>query len=279
MAPERPHPGEPVISSPHNARVKWLRKLHQRRTRHTSGLALAEGWRVIDGLQRAQARFHSLWLEADARPPEGYEHLLPTLAHVPRTTVTAAVMKTIADTTTPQGVVAVVEIPRPSLADVLGQGDGLILILDGVQDPGNGGALVRTAVAAGVQGIVTTAGTVDLYSPKALRAAAGLTPARPVATDVPVPDVMDALQRRGISVRLLDVGPGASPFAMDWRGGHALVVGSEARGADPLFRQAGETVRIPMAAPAESLNAAVSAAICLYEAARQRGSFFFDVSG
>lgn len=273
MAPGRTHAGEPVISSPHNPRVKWLRKLHQRRARHAFGLALAEGWRVIDGLKRAEARFHSLWLAEDARPPEGYEDLLPALAHVPRTTVTAAVMKTIADTTTPQGVAAVVEIPRPSLSDVLGKGEGLVLVLDGIQDPGNGGALVRTAVAAGVQGIITTSGTVDLYSPKALRGAAGLTVARPVAADVPVPEVMAALKERGITVRLLDVGPGTSPFDLDWRGGHALVVGSEARGAHPLFREAAETVRIPMAPPAESLNVAVSAAVCLYEAARQRGSF------
>lgn len=264
-----------VITSPHNPRVKLLRRLHERRHRARTGLTLVEGWRAVDGLCRARAPIRELWVAEGAEPPVAMASLEERLAGVPRTAVPWSVFRTFADTETPQGVVAVVEVATVSLEQLLARHpDGLFLIVDGVQDPGNGGALVRTAVAAGVAGIVTTPGTVDLYGPRALRGAAGLTPACPLAPDVPRRRIAAALAEAGVGVYVLDVAGARSPFDVDWRGGRALVAGAEGGGAGPEWGEAGaERLRIPMREPAESLNVAVSAGICLYEAARQRGAF------
>src|SRR5690606_36422025 len=134
-----------------------------------------------------------VWVAGTARPPQGQEDIWERLHPVPRVTASEAVMKVLADTAAPQGVVAVVEVPGTSLDQLLGAVGtgggpaagraGMVLVLDGLQDPGNAGALVRTALATGVAGLVTTPGTVDLYSPRALRGAAGLTPACPIAAD------------------------------------------------------------------------------------------------
>lgn len=264
-----------VITSPHNPRVKLLRRLHERRHRARTGLTVVEGWRAVEGLCRARGRIRELWLAEDAEPPAAVAALEEQLAGVPRVTVPRPIFRTFAGTETPQGVVAVVEVATVSLEDMLARHpDGLFLVVDGVQDPGNGGALVRTAVAAGAAGIVTTPGTVDLYGPRALRGAAGLTPACPVAPDVPRDVLARGLAAAGVGLFVLDVNGTRSPFDVDWRGGRALVVGSEGEGVGPGWDEAGaEPLRIPMREPAESLNVAVSAGICLYEAARQRGAF------
>lgn len=270
------HQGKPVITSLQNPRVKMVRRLHERRHRLETGLTFAEGWRALDGLWRAGARFHSWWTAEGARPPRDQEDLDRRLAHVPHYTVSSRVFAALAGTVSPQGVIAVIHIQYAVLEQLLSRGAAapdhpLLLVLDGLQDPGNAGALVRAALATGATGVVTTPGTVDLFGPKALRGAAGLTPACPVVPDVPREALVEHLERAGVRLLVLDAGGAVSAFETDWRGPAALVVGSEGRGASEVFhRHAVERVRIPMLPPVESLNAAVSAAVCLYEAARQR---------
>lgn len=212
----------------------------------------------------------------DASPPEGMEGLWEQVAHVPRFTVSPSVFQAMADTATPQGILAVFHLPVVTLAEVLQKMAApgrvpLLAVLDGIQDPGNGGTLVRTAVAAGVSAVLTGPNTVDLFSPRALRAAAGLTPACPILPPRESQELADYFLRQGGRFVLLDVDGTRSIYDVDWRGPVGLIVGSEGQGASRVWRQmAAECVRIPMQPPVESLNAAVSGAICLYEALRQR---------
>jgi TrmH family RNA methyltransferase len=208
-------------------------------------------------------------------------------------------------TETPQGVAALVR-PRLGTFDDLIGGTPLILILAGVQDPGNVGTLVRTAEALGASGVAACAagsiGTANPFSPKALRASAGAALRLPIMRGISAPVLLAQLRIAGVRVcaacpdEASAAGEGEAtsarwranltkplaPWKIDWRGPVALLIGNEGAGLpDELVRSADAVVRIPHAphysaagdenAPAESLNAAIAGSILLYEAARQRG--------
>ena len=176
--------------------------------------------------------------------------------------VSETVMAACSDTQTPQGVLAVVPFmslePRP----------GLLLILDGIRDPGNLGTILRSAESAGVGQVLLTPGTVDLYNPKVVRGAMGAHLRLPVLSQ-DWPAIRKAVS--GQTVWLADAAAGIAYDAVDWTQPSALIVGGEASGAGQ--EAAGLTtgrVSIPMAGGADSLNAAMAATIILFEAARQR---------
>jgi TrmH family RNA methyltransferase len=172
----------------------------------------------------------------------------------------------LGETETPQGLLAVVREPRPSLAGLLAEARSL-LVLDGVQDPGNAGTLVRTAAAFGLDGVLALDGTVDPWSPKAVRASAGCGFRLPVIT-LPWRDAAGALEASGVAVLVADAGGrpvGESPAPARW----ALVVGSEARGARAeVKRAAAALVAVPMPGGTESLNAGVAGAILMFDLTR-----------
>jgi RNA methyltransferase, TrmH family len=183
--------------------------------------------------------------------------------------VAPAVMRSIADTETPQGVVAVVALPERSVPrfDALA---GFVLILDGVRDPGNVGTLMRAAAAANCDAVVTIAGSADAFAPKVVRAAMGAHFRVPVVADVgwdaigpaiaPLPSIIGA------------EGAASLPYdEVDGTRGCAIVVGNEDHGLSAEARRwCTGTACIPMARGVESLNASVSGAIMLYEVVRQR---------
>ncbi len=178
--------------------------------------------------------------------------------------VTDEVMAAMADTVTPQGVLAVLPIPELPAAG----GPRFVLIPDQVRDPGNLGTMLRTAWAAGVTQVLLPPGTVDPTNPKVVRAGMGAhfhLSIRTVGWDV----IASAVE--GADVRLAEAGRGLAYDAVDWRGDVALIIGGEAAGAGGEAREAAACVQIPMRRGVESLNAAVAAGILLFEAARQRG--------
>jgi TrmH family RNA methyltransferase len=143
----------------------------------------------------------------------------------------------------------------------------LLLVLDGLQDPGNLGTIVRSAVGSGVVGTLAVRGGADPFGPKAVRAAAGALFRLPVARPGDA-ELAEAL--RGRRVWLAEAGRGERYDRVDWRGPGALVIGSEAGGASPRLRDlATGRVSIPLSGELESLNAGVAASILLFEAARQ----------
>lgn len=195
---------------------------------------------------------------------------LDRLVPAPRiVTVDAPVMRMLADTETPQGIVAVAALPAGGLP-CLDPRRALLLVLDGLRDPGNVGTLLRAGAAAGCDAIVTTFGSADAYAPKVVRSAMGAHFRVPVTSDVawdwlgpalaPLPAVYGA---EGTGTGLYD--------AVDWRRGAAIVIGHEDHGlSEEALRWCRGTVAIPMARGIESLNAAVSGAVILFEAVRQR---------
>ncbi len=192
---------------------------------------------------------------------------------VPVVVVTDRVAATLAETVTPQGVVAVVRPARLDAAAVLA-GARLVAVLDRVNDPGNAGTAVRTADAAGADAVVLTAGSVDPYNGKCIRASAGSVFAVPILTGIET-DAAIALAGGGGArttiATTLDAGEDLDALidAGVLAGPTAWVFGSEARGLDPAIAAAADRrVRIPMYGGAESLNLAASVAVCLYASAR-----------
>jgi TrmH family RNA methyltransferase len=188
----------------------------------------------------------------------------------------------VAATEAPQGIAALVK-PRAATLDDLLHGTPLILLLAGVQDPGNVGALVRTAEALGATGAAACSaagiGSANPFGPKALRASAGAALRLPILRGVATPILLAQLRVAGVRVYAAspDAPNALAPWEVDWRAPAALLVGNEGAGLpEELVRSADAAVRIPQAAAPEgtgldSLNAAVAGSILLYEAARQRG--------
>ncbi len=178
----------------------------------------------------------------------------------------------MAGTVTPQGVLALVRRRDFTLADV-GRAPcpALLVVVDGVQDPGNLGTIIRSADAAGAGGVLILKGTADAFNPKTLRATMGSIFHLPVIQDLLPGEVIDFLAGMGVKILAGVPEGGKNLWECDLRGPCAVAVGSEASGiSGEIMAGADEAVSIPMPGGAESLNAAVSAAIILYEAVRQR---------
>ncbi|HEV3472215.1 MAG TPA: RNA methyltransferase [Actinomycetota bacterium] len=187
---------------------------------------------------------------------------------VPVHRVGGRVIKALSDAVTPQGVVAIAEMPAASL-DALAETD-LALILDGVSDPGNAGTLVRTAAAAGVGAVVFSAGSVDPFSPKCVRAAAGSLFATKIVIDVDAEEAIEVARSSGAKT-VATAMTGTSYDECDMTDRVAIVAGSEAWGIDDAHRAlCDEVISIPIIGSVESLNVAIATGIVLFEALRQR---------
>src|SRR5881397_1112143 len=260
-----------------------IRDLQRRKARGRRGLALIEGVRLVEEALAAGLTFRGALVAPDlARTTRGRELVVELERHaVPVEAGSARVLAAMADTEAPQGIVAVVE-PRAWVADdiPLAGERTTALVIDGVQDPGNVGTLIRTAHALGAAGTVVLRGTADTLNPKALRAAMGATFRHPVVSLDDAGFIAWA-RKHGVTLwasaadgvplhRALDRGQGKGG-AGRVDGPIAVIVGNEGAGIRPqLNAVAAQRVAIPLAQGAESLNVAVAAGILLYEVTRGR---------
>jgi len=254
------------------------------------GFVGVEGPRLVEEALRSGCPIQAvLFSESGQRH---HERLAPLIDRpemgFPTLRTTDRLFEGLADTEHPQGVAALVkprEISFDDLVNSIGSACApLLVVLAGVQDPGNVGTILRTAAAFGATGAATAAsgvsGTASPYSPKALRASAGAALHLPILAGMSLPILLTQFRIAGIrtlasSVREPQEGgqPFLSPWEVDWCQPIALLVGNEGSGLpEEIERSADARVRIPMASGVESLNAAAAAAVVFYEAARQRNS-------
>ena len=188
------------------------------------------------------------------------------------TTVTDDVMKSMSDTQTPQGILCVVKQPSCVIEDIMGNKKShLLLILEGLQDPGNLGTIFRTSEAAGVTGIIMSRDTVDIYNPKTIRSTMGSIYRMPFVYSDDLYTDLDKLRAHGTSVYAAYLTGSESYDKCDYHSDTAFLIGNEGNGlSDNALSHSDTRVRIPMEGRVESLNAAVSAAVLMYEAHRQR---------
>jgi TrmH family RNA methyltransferase len=191
------------------------------------------------------------------------------------TVVTDRVAASLSDTVTPQGLVAVVREPETDVPSLLAAHPRLLVVLVDVSEPGNAGTVIRTADAAGADGVVLAGESVDAHNPKCVRASSGSLFHLPVVRGADAAAVLDDVRRAGLAVVATVVDGDTDLYADEagpmLRGPVAWLFGNEAHGVpDALAGQADLRVRIPISGRAESLNLAAAAAVCLYETARVR---------
>jgi RNA methyltransferase, TrmH family len=192
-------------------------------------------------------------------------------AHVDVTTVSAQVMDALSPVRTSTGIVALAERPEPDEAAVYATATPLVVIIVDVQDPGNVGAIVRVAEAAGATGVVAAGSCADPYGWKALRGSMGSALRLPVIGASSGEEAMAAARRHRCRIASTVPRGGQSLFDAKLNGALAVLIGSEGAGIDRSLVDTGdERLTIPMRPPVESLNTAVAAALVLYEARRQR---------
>lgn len=181
------------------------------------------------------------------------------------------VFKSVSDTQTPQGIMAVVAMPEYSLEQLLSGEKTHLLLLESVQDPGNLGTMVRTGEGAGVTGIIMNKTTVDLFNPKTIRSTMGSIYRVPFYVTEDLGVTMKELQKQGISLYAAHLKGERSYDEEDYTKACGFLIGNEGNGlSDEIANLADTYIRIPMEGQVESLNAAISATLLMYEANRQR---------
>lgn len=264
---------EREIASPSNPRIKAAVRLRDRRERERTGLTLIDGARELRraldaGVAVEEALVHPPFV-ASADAVAALERLREIGA--PLVVVSETAFSKVAFGDRSDGVVAVVRPPPTALTRLRLPEDPLIVVLEGVEKPGNVGAVLRSADGAGADAVVVADPRTDLFNPNAIRASLGTIFALPVAADS-TPAVRTWLDSH--AARLVAARPdaGRAPWDVDLTGPVALVLGSEAEGLGERW-VGGDVigVRIPMRGVADSLNVSVAAAVLLYEARRQRG--------
>ncbi|MCE5188480.1 MAG: RNA methyltransferase [Eubacteriales bacterium] len=240
-----------VIESRSNERVKEARKLLLRKERKESGLHLIEGEKLVGEAVSSGARVVSCFLEQGFvfSPPEN------AVTHV----VSRAVLESLCESQTPQGVVAVVE--TPSLTPPERYPGGLVVTLDGVQDPGNVGTILRSADAFGASGVLLSPACADVYAPKTLRAAMGSTYHLPVWQGELTEELV-RMKQQGFFALCGDLRGSETLPALTKN--VSLVIGSEGSGVSAEVAALCAGYRLAMRGRAESLNASVAAGVLLY---------------
>lgn len=245
------------ITSLKNPRVLLWRSLKERKGRRESGCFLAEGRKMAEEALRSAFPVEALLVD-EARAAE---FSLPE--HVPVYLLPENVLSSVCDTKTPQGIAAVV---RAQSSAALGR---RLVALDAVQDPGNVGTIIRTADAAGLEGVLLSDQCADVFSPKTLRATMGSIFRMPIQVTSDLPAALNRLRAEGYSI--LSSQLDGEPFYQRSPVGErfCLIVGNEGNGiSDAVKATATHRVKLPMRGGAESLNAAIAAGIMMYDLMR-----------
>ena len=265
------------IASAQNSTFKQTAKYQNTREARKAGVFLVEGIRAVDEVFRAADwQMESLWLSEELIKSDR-AYVQAVLKHIsnetPVYTVSAPMFARLADTETPQGILAVVKRKSFKLSQVLENSEAapLIVILENLQDPGNVGTILRTADGAGCAAVVCTRGTADIYSAKVVRSTMGSLLHLPVCHAESVQSVANLLRSHGVQMLAAHLQGKCYHFERDMKQPTAIMIGNEGAGLSAEAAAAADAlVRIPMLGRAESLNAAMAAGILIYEAVRQR---------
>ena len=261
---------EDVLENPRSPRVRAVAKLTKRSARQETGLFLLEGPQAA---REALAYRPDTVIEMFATPSALERHAdlreAASDAGVEVVFTTEGVLDAMADTVTPQGIVAVARQTPTSVRDVFAASPRLVAICEEVRDPGNLGTIIRAADAAGADAVILTGRTVDPYNPKVVRATTGSLFHLPIAVGVDLASAVERAHAAGVRVVAADVG------GDDFLAARALLAeptawlfGNEARGLDEeSLALADLSLRLPIYGSAESLNLATAASVCLYETA------------
>jgi len=259
-----------VISSLSNTQIKNLSLLQKKaKTRQEQGVFVIEGIKMFEeareaGILTKAYASESFYGEKIRENPNYFIDLDYDI-------ITDSVFKEVSDTLTPQGIMGTVKKATYNLDHMLKVKDACLLLLEDIRDPGNLGTMIRTAEGAGITGIIFNSSTVDIYNPKVIRATMGSIYRVPFFQAEDFCETLTEIKKQGIVIYAAHL----LGMAYDTEGSFckrcAFLIGNESNGLSEQASTVADTrIKIPMAGKVESLNAAVAAAILMYEAARQR---------
>ncbi len=259
-----------MITSSTNQLCKLVTSLHQKKGRLEHGLFLAEGIHLVDEAINAGAEIKEiLWSKKLETTEEGRRLLKKIFEQFPQTEVSESIFPKLAETENSQGVIALVKVPMTTMIDFASLKTGIIL--DGLQDPGNLGTIIRTAWAAGLEAIFCTKGTADPYQGKVVRASMGGVFYQKIYQNVEPREFLNPIKQGLVQIVAGEAGATTSYFEADLTLATIFLVGNEGRGLSTAWQELPlQRVSIPQPGRAESLNVGVSAALLIYEAIRQR---------
>jgi len=257
-----------IISSSQNDKVKYLNKLYRSRNRRKEGVFILEGKRLIEAALAGGADFNQVFLTPAFFKSAENDNLLADLKlKAEFVYLEEKLLKETASTVNPQGILAVVNESVFSGDDFYNQADK-ILLLDRIQDPGNMGTMIRTAVAAGFDGIIALKGSVDIYNQKVIRATMGGIFSIPIRQKLSQKEFLAEIEAEAADYELLseDIEAEEYHFEHQYQDKLILMIGNEANGLDQnLLAKATAKIKIPLAGEIESLNAAVAASVISFE--------------
>ena len=248
-----------MISSKSNAKIKNVKKLlNSAKERRLQSVLVIEGLRLVR--EAAPEMCEQLFLSESLSKVGEFDTSLYKNVEI----VSDEVFRSLSDTVTPQGVLAVVKQPAWTLEQLSFENGCRLLLLDDIQDPGNLGTILRTAEAAGVDMVIMSEGCADIFNPKVIRSTMGSIFRLPFVTDDLV-SVIEMLKTEGVTVYGAALEGSSDYREVEFSEKTAIVIGNEGNGiSGNVLNAVNEKIRIPMKGQIESLNAAVSAAILLY---------------
>lgn len=258
------------IEGRHNPIVKELRQAFAREQPTSEGVIAVEGYHMVEEAIRSGLRFRAVFFNSAAQ--DRAQRLLPQIgSQIETLLLPDKLFAAAVPSETPQGVAALVRWKALDFEDVLNRGSGSpLLVIAGLQDPGNLGTIIRSAEAFGAAGIILGEGTVSPFNPKVVRASAGSIFRLPLA-HVKLRPAVAQMRANGLRLLATSSHKGVPLPEANLQGPIAIFVGNEGAGlARELASEMDETIAIPHAPQVESLNAGVAASIVLYESARQR---------
>lgn len=257
-----------MITSTSNQQVKEIVQLQKKsKARNQAGVFIVEGIRMVQ--ETPADRVEKLYVTEGFY--KKYKDALPKGCKPEL--VSDVVFAYMSDTKTPQGVLAVVRQMKHKAEDILNAENPHIMVLDNLQDPGNLGTIFRTAEAAGVNGVILSKDCVDIYNPKTIRSTMGAIYRMPFVYVEDILETIGEMKQKGICVYAAHLDGKNSYDKEDYSTGTAFLIGNEGNGLrDEVAAQADTWVQIPMAGHVESLNAAIAAAVLMFEVSRQRRS-------
>lgn len=258
------------ILSLQNARVKAWAQLQEKKHRDKQNRFVVEGVHLVQEALRSGAEVECVAYDLEKGIPAELRDIPDHGRRVEWIGVTDAIVAKVSHTSTPQPVFAVVQKERESRARLFEDQGRPVIVLDGLQDPGNVGTIIRSADASGAAGVILGKGCADLYNPKTLRSTMGSLFHLPVI-EGDLSELLPEAREKGARLVTTSLGGKTPAFLYDFTGFCWIVIGSEGSGVSPeVAALVDDEIIIPMPGKAESLNAAMAATVLLYEALRQR---------
>lgn len=250
-----------IIESNQNKIIKEVNSLKAKKERDKTGLFILEGKRLVDEIPNSWEIKYLLKAESYSEDIN-FENVY---------TVKDSLFEKISETVNPQGILAVCHIKEFDVTNVDYSNSPFFVVLENVADPGNMGTLIRTADAAGADGIFLSKGCVDIYNPKVIRATMGSIFHLPIYRNLNLMDLMEDFKNNNVKTLAAHLKGTSTPYKVDMTTACAVIIGNEANGlSDEISEMASDLVKIPMPGKAESMNAGIAGGILIYEAVRQR---------